>query len=290
MCWAFPYAEVVDGVFEGYAKRAVGPVAELCRGFDPATFVYSTDLELARTLFRQAGVAEGTVRTLMSPPGHLEASAAAELFQANLATIGLRLEIQSVDFATYVGLFVGDLPADERPNVLPSFWQPDDDDGWSHLWPQVSCAAWQAGNGGRYRNQRVAELLTQARDAVDDDAYQAALSAVQQIVTRDEPAAISYAQTEWPTVLRRDVAGFAPDLVVGEMLDVHALHRQTRAFRPRSAQRARFRAPDRTDWQRADRSALWLTLTSSGVARSLSRDRPGLPSRDGGSVPIRGVV
>ena len=35
LCWAFPYDEVIAGVYEGYAKRAVGPVAELCHGFDP---------------------------------------------------------------------------------------------------------------------------------------------------------------------------------------------------------------------------------------------------------------
>ena len=48
LCWAFPYDEVIAGVYEGYAKRAIGPIAELCRGFDPNTFVYETDLERAR--------------------------------------------------------------------------------------------------------------------------------------------------------------------------------------------------------------------------------------------------
>ena len=41
----------------------------------------------------------------------------------------------------------------------------------------------------------------------------------------DDPAAIYYAQPEWLTVLRHDVAGFKPDLVVGEIIDFYALHR-----------------------------------------------------------------
>ena len=55
LCWAFPYEEVISGVFMGLAKRAIGPVAELCRGFDPATFVYDTDLDRARALLAESG-------------------------------------------------------------------------------------------------------------------------------------------------------------------------------------------------------------------------------------------
>ena len=59
---------------------------------------------------------------------------------------------------------IGDLPAEERPNLLPSFWSPDYNDAWNHLWPQVSCQAWQSGNGGHYCNERVESLLEQTRD------------------------------------------------------------------------------------------------------------------------------
>jgi peptide/nickel transport system substrate-binding protein len=45
MCWAFPYDEVIEGVFRGYGKRAIGGVAELVAGFDPETFQYTTDLD-----------------------------------------------------------------------------------------------------------------------------------------------------------------------------------------------------------------------------------------------------
>jgi peptide/nickel transport system substrate-binding protein len=225
LCWAFPYDEVIGGVYEGFAKRAIGPVAELCRGFNPDTFVYQTDLARASSLLARAGIAEGTVLTMLLPPGNTETATMAELFQANLAAIGVALDIQPVDFATYVGIFTGDLPAEERPNLLPSFWSPDYDDAWNHLWPQVSCDAWQSGNGGHYCNERVEELLEQAREDADVNAYQEALDAIQQIVTRDDPAAVYYAQPESLTVLRHDMVGFTPDQVVGDIFDFYALHR-----------------------------------------------------------------
>src|SRR5829696_252871 len=225
LCWAFPYDEVIGGVYEGYAKQAVGPVAELCRGFNPDTFVYQTDLARARSLLARAGIAEGTVLTMLLPPGNTETATMAELFQANLAAIGVALDIQPVDFATYVSIFTGDLPAEERPNLLPSFWSPDYDDAWNHLWPQVSCDAWQSGNGGHYCNERVEELLEKARAAADVNAYQEALDAIQQIVTRDDPAEVYYDQNEALTVLRHDMVGFTPDPVVGDIFDFYALHR-----------------------------------------------------------------
>jgi peptide/nickel transport system substrate-binding protein len=225
LCWAFPYDDVITGVYEGFAKQAVGPVAELGRGFDPQTFVYHTDLERARELLQTAGVDQGTVLTLLLPAGNQDSAAIVELFQANLAQIGLQLDIQLVDFATYVGLALGDAPAEDRPHLFPAFWSPDYNDAWNHLWPTLSCDAWQNGNLGHYCNPRVETLLGQARDAADATTYQAALSDIQQIVTRDDPAAIYIAQAQWLTVLRRDVAGFAPNLVTSGIIDFAGLRR-----------------------------------------------------------------
>ena len=148
LCWAFPYDEVITGIYESYAKRAVGPVAELCHGFNPETFRYHTDLEQARALLQTAGVPAGTTLTMALPPGNPEGPTTAELFRTNLEAIGLQLDATPIDFATYVGIFAGDTPIEERPNLLPAFWSPDYNDAWNQLWPQVSCDAWQSGNGG----------------------------------------------------------------------------------------------------------------------------------------------
>jgi hypothetical protein len=67
--------------------------------------------------------------------------------------------------------------------------------------------------------------LAQAKDAADDKTYLTSLARIQDIVTRDDPAAVYFAQPEWVTVLRRDVGGFAPNLIVGEIIDFYALRR-----------------------------------------------------------------
>jgi peptide/nickel transport system substrate-binding protein len=133
MCAAFPYNDVIDGVFKGYAKRAIGPVAELCRGFASDTPVFETDLDKAKALFAEAGVPEGTTITLMQESGDENLNTTTQLFQANLASIGISLEIQVVDYTTASAMFYGDAPVDERPGLMSGFWWPDYNDAYNQL-------------------------------------------------------------------------------------------------------------------------------------------------------------
>ncbi len=94
--------------------------------------------------------------------------------------------------------------------MMPWFWWPDYNDAYNHLYPQIACDQWgPAGtNGGYYCNERVQELFDAVRDEPDPAKYQAALSEIQQIISRDDPPAIYYMQRQWTTVLRNDIEGF----------------------------------------------------------------------------------
>src|SRR3954470_3753597 len=182
MCWAFPYDEVIEGVFKGYGKRAIGGVAELVAGFDPKTFQYTTDLDKARELLAKADVAEGTELVVTMETGYEDVKAAVQLFQQNLSQLGINLSIQEVDLTTFTGIMFGEMAAEERPNMLPWFWWPDYNDAYNHLYAQIGCdQAGPAGtNGGYYCNKRVQELFDAVRDEPDPAKYQAALSEIQQ--------------------------------------------------------------------------------------------------------------
>lgn len=210
MCWAFPYDEVIAGVFRGYGKRAIGGVSELVAGFDPETFQYTTDLDKARELLAAAGVTEGTEITLTMETGYEDVKSAVQLFQANLAEIGVTLAIQEVELSTFTGIMFGGMTAEERPGMMPWFWWPDYNDAYNHLYPQIACDQWGAAgtNGGYYCNERVQELFEANRDEPDPAKYQAALSEIQQIIARDDPPAIYYMQRQWTTILRADIDGF----------------------------------------------------------------------------------
>jgi peptide/nickel transport system substrate-binding protein len=204
MCYAFPYAEVLQGVYAGYAKQPRGAVAAATRGFDPDTFQYTTDLAKAKDLLGTAGVAEGTKLSLMVAG----TTTVAELFQANLAEIGITLEIQAVDSNLFTATFYGDSPVEERPNFMIWSWWPDYNDAWNHLDPQVSCDPHGSANAGMYCNERVDELLKASHDAANPEDYQTAMDEIQQILSQDDPSAIYYAEPEWTTVMQADIQGF----------------------------------------------------------------------------------
>jgi len=223
MCYAFPYAEVIQGAYAGYAKQPHGAVAEATRGFDPATFQYTTDLARAKELLATAGVAEGTSLKLMVAGS----TTIAELFLANLAEIGITLDIQQVDTNLFTGTFYGDSPVEERPAFMIWSWWPDYNDAWNHLDPQVSCDPHGSANAGMYCNERVDELLKASHDAANPEDYQTAMSEIQQILSRDDPSAIYYAEPEWTTTMRKDIQGFFLNPINLGTYNLYKLHRGT---------------------------------------------------------------
>jgi peptide/nickel transport system substrate-binding protein len=209
MCYAFPYADVLEGIYGGRGRQPRGAVPPEIRGHNPDTFQYSTDLETAKELLEAAGVPEGTQLVMAIETGIEQPKAAAQLFQANLAQIGIDLQVEQIDLATYTSLIYGDAPPEERPNFMWWGWWPDYNDAWNHLSPQVLCeSAGSAGaNMGFYCNEQVDELMAQAQDAPDDESYFAALGEIQQIISRDDPVSIWYVEAPWTVQFHNHVTG-----------------------------------------------------------------------------------
>ena len=209
MCYAFPYTEVLDGIYLGRARQPRGAVPPEVRGHFPETFQFSTDLEKAKELLTAAGVEEGTSMTLALQTGIEQAKSASELFKENLAQLGIDLSIEVIDLATYSGIVYGDAPVEERPNFMWWGWWPDYNDAWNHLYPQVVCASGgSAGsNMGFYCNAEVDASMEAALSAASDEEYNSALASVQQIVSLDDPAAIYYVEAPWTTMYNKRLTG-----------------------------------------------------------------------------------
>jgi ABC-type transport system substrate-binding protein len=209
MCYAFPYREVIEGVYGGNARQPRGPIPAEIRGHDPKTFQHTTDLAQAKELLEAAGVPDGTELTVAMESGLQEPKSAAELFQVNLAEIGIGLSIEQIPLPTWLEIIYGDSPPEERPNFMSWGWWPDYDDAWNHLYPQVSCEAQgsKGSNMGFYCNERVEELMAIAKDAQDDGTYFDALSQIQQIVSKEDPPAIYYVEDPWIVQFRSEVTG-----------------------------------------------------------------------------------
>lgn len=208
MCYAFPYQEVLEGIYLGNASQANSPVAPAVLGYQEDGFFFETDLAKARELLDAAGVPEGTelvvATTVNSDTRHLE------LFQAKLAEIGITLSIETMDQSTYIGLIYGDSPVEERPNFMSQSWWPDYNDAWNGLYPLISCESWgsKGANSGFYCNEEVDDLLDDAVAASTLDSYKETLDRLQTIITEEDVPAIYFAQPKWTTVLQSNIEGF----------------------------------------------------------------------------------
>ena len=208
MCYAFPYQEVLDGVYRGYATQANSPIAPEVLGYQENGFFFETDLARATELLAAAGVPEGT-ELILSTTTNADTTAL-ELFQASLAEIGITLTIEQYDQATQVALLYGDTPAEERPNFMTQSWWPDYNDPWNALYPTTSCDSWgsKGANSGFYCNEEYEALLDESQDASTLESYTEILDRAQTIITKEDPPAIYYAQPNWPTVLQSNIEGF----------------------------------------------------------------------------------
>jgi peptide/nickel transport system substrate-binding protein len=223
MALAYPYQDVIEGVYLGLATQTPTIVAPPVRGFAEDVPALPTDLEQARELLAQAGVVEGTELTAMLNTG--ADVRLAELFQPNLAELGITLTIEQVDNPTFTAIFYGDAPAEERPHFMRWSWWPDYNDAWNAVQPTTSCDAWgsKGANGGFYCNEAVDEKLDEAKDASTLDIYEESLAEVQRIIGVEDIPVIAIAQPKWPTVLNKSVQGFAFNPINLGTYDLHKL-------------------------------------------------------------------
>ncbi|HET9659196.1 MAG TPA: ABC transporter substrate-binding protein [Thermomicrobiales bacterium] len=213
LCYAFPYQENIDSINKGLMKRS-GPIPSTMRGYDPDAFQFPTDLDKAKELLAAGGWEEGSSFEYLVSSNYADDKTTAQLYQANLQSIGYDLNITEVDSATYDDMIYGDMGADERPDIMGGWaWWPDYNDPWNQLAPNFLKSAQNGGgsNGGGYENATVEDLMSQAEHFTDEDQLDELMKQIQQILIKDDPAAIFYGETKYYTILKAGVGGFVPN-------------------------------------------------------------------------------
>jgi len=226
LCWAFPYDDVIDQVLQGLAKKQ-GPIADTVVGFDPNIELYDTDLDKAKELFDAAGY-DGEELEYILAEGNADDDAIAQLFQASLAEIDVNLTLTRVDRSALIDMAYGDSPPEERPHMMSSGWWPDYNDSYNQLFPNFhpDSAGSNGSNSMFYGNDEVGKLLDQARDAATEEELVDLTSQILQIMIRDDPAAVFYAQITRSTMLTSDIRGFTPNGIYIASYNFHEMWRE----------------------------------------------------------------
>jgi peptide/nickel transport system substrate-binding protein len=224
MLYAFDYHAFTQHLLQGYGKEAQGPMPRTVADHDNSLMIYPTDLTKAKALLAQAGVPAGTKLTLWYQAEDEITKYAAEVMQAQLAQIGLTLDIQAVESTTLTGTFYSNKPASQRPNFIAWYWYPDYNDAGDWLFPQYdSSEVGGAGsNGGYYKNHTVDTALSQAAVTLDPAKRAALYKQAQQALVAD-PAAVWLADLPETTAVRSAVHGYVLNPDYTDTFDYYAL-------------------------------------------------------------------
>lgn len=202
--YALDNQAVVDYIYTGQAVPNLGPLPPLVWGFSDDVRNYEYDPEKAKELLAEAGYPDGfktTIWTNDSPQRMM----IAEMFQADLAEIGIDVEVLIIPWATYL-----EDTANGKHDMFILGWvtvTSDPDYGLYALFHSSQFG--NAGNRSFYANERVDELLELGRKEGDPDKRLEIYKEAQQFIVEEAPWAFLIATSE-VNGMRDNVEGFVP--------------------------------------------------------------------------------
>ncbi|GGU70511.1 peptide ABC transporter substrate-binding protein [Pseudomonas laurentiana] len=205
---AFDKQAHVDQLFgKGNALLGINPYPPTLIGFNTANHNPPRDLDKARALLKEAGVPEGTVLTLYTRngggPTNPNPRLSAEMLQADLARIGLKVDIRVMEWAEMLKR-----AKKGEPDMVSTGWAGDNGDPDNFLSPLLSCDAVKSGeNYARWCNPVFQALITKARETIDTGERAALYEKALAVYDEDQPW-ISIAHPKMFTAMRKNVEGF----------------------------------------------------------------------------------
>jgi peptide/nickel transport system substrate-binding protein len=200
IAYAVPYGTIIEQVLSGYGVQMTSPVSIGMPTHTDEFFIYREDLDRARELLAESGVAEGTQITLSIPNDSAEARETAVWVQSNLREIGIEVVIEEMPGAA----FTERLQRREHPFFIHNWTSINNDPFYQFFWLlQSECC-----NYAIYENQEVWDLIGEFMLNTDEAAREAASHEVQRIATEDAPWVYLY-QPDFIIVTRADVLGYA---------------------------------------------------------------------------------
>ena len=94
---------IISAIYGGLARRITGPYPSGVFGYDPDAPVPTYDPDLARSLLRAAGVADGTMLALETPLGRYPKDGeVAQAVAGFLENVGFRVQVSTLEWGAYL--------------------------------------------------------------------------------------------------------------------------------------------------------------------------------------------
>ena len=177
---ALPREDIIKTVFYGMADKMTSPIPYIYPMFDPKFYDYDFNLDKAKDLLKQAGLADGFTTTISYNAGAPVEEPIALIYQTALRKIGVNLELEKLAAGPYFDnvakrskpiIFVLDAPWTPDPGYATSLYF--NDKSWSDT--------------SNYSNARVDELIFAGLETLDDVERLKIYTEVQQILMNEAP-------------------------------------------------------------------------------------------------------
>jgi dipeptide transport system substrate-binding protein len=212
-------AAIVDAVYGGAGTVAKNPIPPMLWSYNAEIPDYPFDPEGARRLLAEAGYPAGFESELwylpVSRPYNPNGKRVAEMIQADLARLGVRLDLRTADWAAYRTKLL----AGETPMALFG-WTGDLGDPDNFLDVLLGCNAARPGgnNIAKWCDPAYDDLVTRAKRTLDRDERERLYREAQVIFKREAPW-VPMAHSLVYMATRKEVVGFRMDLLGRQNFD-----------------------------------------------------------------------
>lgn len=177
---------IIAAFYEGQAEPAKNPMPPVIEGYNDDIQAYPYDLEKAKELLAEAGYADGFEMELWAMPVPRpympDGQKVAEVLQASFAQIGVKAEIVSMEWATYL--------EKARAGEADAFllgWTGDNGDADNFLYVLLDQDNIGSNNYSFYSNEKVHDLLIEAQSTPDQEKRNELYKQAQEIIHDDAP-------------------------------------------------------------------------------------------------------
>lgn len=219
--YAVDYDALVQGVMLGNAVQMRGPVPEGMWSHIPDAYQYSFNPDKARQLLAEAGYGSGLTLGYLYSPTYPEWEQIGLALQAQLAAVGVRLELEPLAYATMrEKLGEGDF------DVSVGNWTPDFADPYMFMnyWFDSNNGG-LPGNRSFYANEEVDALIRRAAVVTDIEERTRLYQEAQRIVI-DEAAYVYLYQQSYKVAMRDNVVGYVYNPMLVDIFNVDTMYKQ----------------------------------------------------------------
>lgn len=200
---------ILDAVFEGAGKAAKNPIPPTMWSYNDAIQDDPYDPAKAKAMLEAEGVKDLKMKIWAMPvarPYNPNARRMAELLQADMAAIGVEVEIVSYEWGEYLKLS----KAKDRDGAVLLGWTGDNGDPDNFLAVLLSCSAVGGSNRAQWCNKEFDDLTNKAK-LISDQAERAKLYEQAQVVFKREAPWATIAHSVVFMPMRSNVLNYKMD-------------------------------------------------------------------------------